>query len=110
MGDEDPRLKDIIESVERYLAHLEYKMRKPWLWCGKRYLHAVSASWMRVCVGLQVFLEDPSKQYTPFMSVLDGERRRFADSSYYVRLLSSLSARLAEGNVLSLSETNLKPK
>lgn len=91
----DKELLTIVRGVENYLKKREQK--RFFLSIAFKYHKRCCKSWAKVSLYLQKFLNNPKSNYSMLMFVLEQEKEKFRQPSFYGGQLCALFALLESG-------------
>ncbi|MGD9592339.1 MAG: hypothetical protein AB7V32_07455 [Candidatus Berkiella sp.] len=93
----DEELHHIIDEINHYL----YNFGHSWIFLsiGRSHFQKCSRSWARVYVHLGKFLQDPRSNYSLLMTILDHEKQKFPQGSFYAKKLIKLEQLVCLGPI-----------
>lgn len=98
--DGDRELQEIISQVHHYLYNFGHN--RLFLAIGRSYFQKCCRSWVRVTTHLEKFLQDPKSNYSLFMSILEHEKQKFPEHSFFNKKLKEMALLVSLGPSFSL--------
>ncbi len=100
----DKQLHDIIDEINHYL----YNFGRNWFFLslGRAHYQKCCRSWVRVYTHLDKFLRDPRSNYSLLMVVIEHEKHKFQQSSYYAKRLKELEQLVSMGPNFSITSAH----
>ncbi|MBN9289127.1 MAG: hypothetical protein BGO43_14485 [Gammaproteobacteria bacterium 39-13] len=91
----DKELQRILSQVHHYLYNFGHS--RLFLAIGKSYFQKCCRSWVQVTTHLEKFLQDPKSNYSLFMSVLEREKQKFPENSFFYKKLKEIELLISMG-------------
>lgn len=100
----DKQLHVIVDEINRYL----FNFGRNWFFLsvGRAHYQKCCRSWARVYTHLDKFLNDPRSNYSLLMVVLEHEKQKFPQGSYYAKRLKELEHLVSMGPNFSITSAH----
>lgn len=97
----DKQLQLLVDEINNYLYHVGHH----WIFLtlGRSHFQKCCRSWVRVYTHLDKFLQDPRTNYSLLMIIIEHEKRRFPQGSFYAKKLAELDQLLSLGPAFSIT-------